>query len=519
MDDTQEVHQKSLVDYVMMFWRRRVIMAVTIASVLVVGTLIVYLLPPVYQSDSLVLIESQQVPEKFVQATITSFADERIEVIRQRALTTGNVLGMIKKFSLFPREQSSLGPSQLADLFRSAVVVAPVNTQGSGKRITIAFRLSFMHGKPKVAQAVNNELLTLFLGENVKSRSARATETTDFLRSEANRFQVSITTLEGKIADFKQKNREALPELAQANTQELDRLNLNYREIVGQIEMVRGRLGMLESQLALATNNAPGDMEGGALWQLEQELAQLLTHYTEKHPSVIRLRERIQEAKSAPPSKATTSLPTDNPATLQVRSQLNATQAQLQFLLDNRAAAEKKLIEVQERISMAPRIEQEYNNLLRDLDNLRNKYQDLRDKELQAKIAQNLEEGQMGERFSVIEPPTLPEKPASPDRVKLMLLVLAASAAAGVGIVLAMEQLQPVLWGTNAIGAVLGGSPLAIVPLIELPGDPEMRRKRRLFWGSIAIVGVVMVLGIIHLFLLDLQLVWLALGDRLGLGR
>jgi hypothetical protein len=66
---------------------------------------------------------------------------------------------------------------------------------------------------------------------------------------------------------------------------------------------------------------------------------------------------------------------------------------------------------------------------------------------------------------------------------------------------------------------VLGGSPLAIVPLIELPGDPEMRRKRRLFWGSIAVVGIVMVLDITHLFLLDLQLVWLALGDRLGLGR
>ena len=64
MDDTQEVHQKTLTDYLMAFWRRRVTMAVSVAASLLLGTLIVYLLPAIYQSDAVVLIESQQVPDE-----------------------------------------------------------------------------------------------------------------------------------------------------------------------------------------------------------------------------------------------------------------------------------------------------------------------------------------------------------------------------------------------------------------------------------------------------------------------
>ena len=174
---------------------------------------------------------------------------------------------------------------------------------------------------------------------------------------------------------------------------------------------------------------------------------------------------------------------------------------------ESRAEIEKKLVEVQERISMAPRVEQEYDDLERDLTNLRSKYQELRDKELQAKIAQNLEEGQMGERFSVIEPPTLPEQPTSPKRLRLMFIAAIVSGAIGTAVILVLEQLQPVLWGVNSLSAVLGMSPMASIPYIELPGDTEQRRKRRIFFGSVIVVALVLILATVHLLLMDLQLV------------
>ena len=511
-------HEQSLTDYLAMFWRRRVYVAIPLIVVLAIGTLVVFLLPAMYRSDATILIESQQIPETLVRSTITTYADERLQVIQQRVLTTSNVLQIIKKFDLFPDARERLGPTELAETFRKATGVGRQNAEARGGRgVTIAFSLSFEHHEAKTAQAVNNELLSLFLAENVRTRTERSKETTEFLRSEANSLQEQITDQEKRLAEFKQQNRDALPELAQVNTQNLERLNGSYREVRAGIEAARGKVGLLESQMAMVSTAGGEPKTGGTVWELEQQLQSLLAKYTEKHPEVIAMRERISEARRTGPPVGAEAVP-QNPAALQLRSQLDAARAELSFLSEQRAAIDREIVQVQSRISRAPQVEQEYNNLLRDLDNMRKKYQELRDKELEAKIAQNLEEGQMGERFSVIEPPSFPDEPFAPERGRLMLLVAAAAIGAGLGLAFLLEMLQPALWGEASVAAVLGSSPLIAVPVISAPSDIATGQTPPRIWvmSAAAVGAVALMLFTVHFFVTPLDMLWFSIVSRLS---
>ncbi len=511
-------HEQSITDYLAMFWRRRVFIAVPLIVVLLLGTLVVFLLPAMYRSDATILIESQQIPETLVRSTITTYADERLQVIQQRVLTTSNVSEIIKKFDLFPDARESLGPTELADTFRKATGVGRQNAEARGGRgVTIAFTLSFEYHEAKTAQTVNNELLSLFLAENVRTRTERSKETTEFLRAEANSLQGQIRDQEKRLADFKQENRDALPELAQANAQTLERLNGSYREVRGAIEASRGKVSLLESQMAMLSTAGGEPKTGGTVWELEQQLQALLSKYTEKHPEVIATRERIAEARRiAPPEGA--EAPPQSPAALQFKSQLGAARAELNFLSEQRTAIDREIVQVQNRISRAPQVEQEYNNLLRDLDNLRAKYQELRDKELEAKIAQNLEEGQMGERFSVIEPPTFPDQPFAPERGRLMLLVVAAAVGAGLGLAFLLEMLQPALWGETALSSVMGSGPLVAVPVIAAPSDAVAAPAPHRIWvfAGAGIGAVVALLVLVHFLVIPLDMLWFSIVRRLS---
>lgn len=511
-------HEQSLTDYLAMFWRRRVYVVVPFLVILALGSLVAFLLPAMYRSDATILIESQQIPETLVRSTITTYADERLQVIQQRVLTTSNVLQIIEKFGLFPDAQARLGPTELAETFRKVVVVGRQNAEArGGKGVTIAFSLSFEDREAKTAQAVNNELLSLFLAENVRTRTERSKETTEFLRSEANRLQEQITGQEKLLADFKQQNRDALPELAQANTQSLERLNGSYREVRAGIEAARGKIGLLEAQMAMLST-AGGELKtGGTVWELEQQLQALLARYTEKHPEVIALRERIAEARRNAPPPGSETQP-QNPAALQLRSQLDAGRGEMGFLVEQRAAIDREIAQVQGRISRAPQIEQDYNNLQRDLENMRNKYQELRDKELEAKIAQNLEEGQMGERFSVIEPPSFPEQPFAPERGRLMLLVVAAAIGAGVGLAFLLEMMQPALWGETALSSVMGSGPLISVPVIASAADLAAVTAPAQFWlfAGLLLAASIISLVLVHVLVTPLDLLWYSIVSRLS---
>ena len=77
-------HQLSLSDYLAILKRRALLIIATFGGVFAVAVAVALLIPPVYQSTGTIMIESQQIPNDLVQATVTSYADERIEIINDK---------------------------------------------------------------------------------------------------------------------------------------------------------------------------------------------------------------------------------------------------------------------------------------------------------------------------------------------------------------------------------------------------------------------------------------------------
>jgi len=205
---------------------------VCITVILGLSVLVAMSIPPVYESSGTILVESQQISPDLVAANNNTFADERIEVIRQRVMTREHLEAIIDKYNLFSSEIRRLSVTEKIDEMRNAITVSLVSAAVKGRgEVTIAFRVGFEHKQPEVATQVANELVTLFLDENIKQRTERASETTEFLTQEADKLRVELEILENRLADFKQAHSNALPEHQELRMNMLSRAETELKEV------------------------------------------------------------------------------------------------------------------------------------------------------------------------------------------------------------------------------------------------------------------------------------------------
>ncbi|AFI84235.1 sugar transporter [Methylophaga nitratireducenticrescens] len=300
---------KSLRDYLDILWRRKYWIVIP-AFILMIGTVVfTYSLPESFKSQGLILIESQEIPQDLIRTTVTSYADQRIEVIKQRLLTTNRIMEVVEKHNLYlEQRKSSPITAPIVELFKSNVSVdiiqANVTDPASGraKKASIAFTVSFMDQSPRKAQQVANELVTEFLNENARARTDRAQDTTQFLKLEGDRMQKEIQQTEKEIAEFRDQYSDSLPDMLEYNLNTVQNIQEEIASIQNQI-MVQSdqmttmglQLSMIPKQLTGPTSNAAGQPSASmvALQQLRAEYRSMQSKYSANHPDLQRVKREI----------------------------------------------------------------------------------------------------------------------------------------------------------------------------------------------------------------------------------
>src|SRR3569623_1608139 len=216
---------KSLQDYLAMLRRRRILIA-GIASLVVLATVIVALsLPPLYRASATILIEQQEIPAYLVRSTVSSYADQRIQVITQRLMTRSNLVEIFRKYDLYAKERRTDPMEAVVDRMRRDIAMRPLSADvidprsGEPRQATIAFTLSYDSLSPQVAQIVANELTSLYLYEILSNRRDVASQAANFLNDVAELVGAQISELERQLSDFKHQNVERMPELTQFKMQ------------------------------------------------------------------------------------------------------------------------------------------------------------------------------------------------------------------------------------------------------------------------------------------------------------
>jgi uncharacterized protein involved in exopolysaccharide biosynthesis len=576
----------SLVDALAAIRRRTRPMVVTFGAVLTIAVLAAILWPPTYRSTGTILIEQQEVPTEFVRSAVMSYADQRVQVISQRVMTSANLLGIIEKYKLYGDARDTSTREELTERMRRDIQLQMISAdvmdprQGRATKATIAFSVSYNSRSPVMAARVANELTTLYLSENIESRKQLAASTADFLRDESERLGRSVAVLEAKVATFKEKNGERLPEYQLFNMQSLDRSQLEQRDLQARIRSLDQQITFLDAQLAQIDPNGVLVSENGdrilssrdRLKALRSQLASAEALYSEDHPDVRRFRREVagleaqlgggtvedsnalarrlttarsdlsvaqerygdehpdvvrlkREVAGLEQSLATSSTApprsrdagADNPAYITLRSQKNAAVNERVSLQTQVGQVRARIAELEHMQAAAPGVEGEYSALARDLSNEKDKYAETRQKQMEAQLVQNLETERKGERFTLIEPPLQPTRPVSPNRTLLLVLGLVLAGGTAFALMYLLEHVDMRIRDRSHLMLLVGIPPLAIVPLVELE---EERHARSLLRRKVLIatgVGIAVLLVLVQLFGPPLDALWFGLMRRFGI--
>jgi uncharacterized protein involved in exopolysaccharide biosynthesis len=181
--------------------------------ILAIGSAVTMLWPPIYQSEGKILVESQQIPIDLVRPTVTASASERVATIQQRVMTRDNLLRIADKYRMFADQSSKLSRTDILDLMRANAIVKPVELGVQNQIVTVAVTVGFTDRRPDIATNVANELITLFLTEDARNRTNRATETTKFLEQEVKKLQSELASIDDKLIRSREQSPESVPQL------------------------------------------------------------------------------------------------------------------------------------------------------------------------------------------------------------------------------------------------------------------------------------------------------------------
>jgi uncharacterized protein involved in exopolysaccharide biosynthesis len=494
--------------------------------------------------------------------------DRLIDIIKENKLypdlnSTGEKLRQIKKDVLLTPVEVSLVDERT----------------GRPLKATTAFTLSYDSKDPQTAQKVADLISGLYIEEDVRRREKSATSTTEFFEKELENLKREISKNEEKISRFKTENIDKLPgsiatilQTIGRYEQEIDRINTTIRTLrekkiylEGQIASVDPLMPVITSEGKIASNPSErlktlrvqliqlqsnlsdkhpdikalkseiAELEaqvGGnpdtslekvkRLQAVQSQLVQMKGELGENHPDVVKLSREadalsreVQRLGSANRARQLSEQKPDNPAYLTLKAQIYAADSEIAALLDERNRIEEQLRENRRKAAAAPMVEEEYNKLTLDYESANNKYQELLSKFMTAKIAQQVDLSEQGERFTISQPANLPDKPFKPNRLAIILVGLILGLGAALGLAALQENLDHSVRSADDVESIIGSPVIATVSLFESPGQRRARRSKRLLLVFSMVLAVVCGSFIIDRFLVPLDSVWTTFEERL----
>lgn len=482
-------------DFFEIFARRKWLILFSFIILMFGATLYCVVVPDQYKAATKMLVIPPAVSESLVRSTMNYNVQERLESVREQVLSRARLLQVIDQTGLFPAEKASMTPDALAKKMQNRIKI-DVPRRGN------TFTLSFVHEDPKVAMLISSKLASFFVAENTRMREQESMETSEFLEVQLEQTKRHLEQQEERIKAYKMQYLGELPQQMDANLNQLARLQVQEKSASEAIMRAEDRRIVLESEIAKLQSQPRGAEDPYDVlvetWETKQkQLRDLSTKYTESYPTIIQLRSEIEQLESkilAMDSDESFnandnsgkpflgSIPVrggrrERAQIYRLKGQVAALDLEVAALQREKKATKERILSIEAKVSRLPQREQELISLTRDYENLKRSYDDLLKRKLQARVSQNLEEGQKGERYQILDPAVLPTKPFEPDRLKIMGLAFLGSLAFVFGGSLGLEVLDPTLRTSKEFKYFFDLPILASIPVVQ---DAEFVRKKRL---------------------------------------
>jgi polysaccharide chain length determinant protein (PEP-CTERM system associated) len=532
--------QVSVEHYLRIIFHRKWLVLGTFFVVTAATCLVVWRMPDLYTSDTLIMVDPQKVPETYVKPTVTGDIRNRLGTLSQQILSATRLQKIIDNLNLYPAERKTMAREDVISKMRSDISVSVVSDFGGSQDLE-AFRITYSGRDPRLVAQVANELASQFIDENLKDRETQATGTTDFLTNQLQETRKTLEAQESKLRDFKMRHIGEMPEQQAADLQILGQLQSQLQlegDALARAEQQKSYLQAMMGQQAPVVDmdeteprgsSEPGTQKAAArpsqLATLRARLAALELRYTEAYPEVRKVKAQIadEEAKeksaaetaqvapppAAPapalpaPSQAPAKRPAGAPVTYSnpvLLSQMKSVQDDIAKHTQEKQRLTKLIAGYQAKLEAIPVREQEVTDLVRDYEISKAHYQQLLNNQLSAETATQLEIRQKGEKFKILDPAQPAERPTRPNRK--LLDAGGAAAGLGLGLLLALitEFLGMSITAPEQLLETAGVPVLEVIPIIQTRSDQRARR-RRLIWGAAAsAAAIILACGAVILY-------------------
>lgn len=437
-------------------WPRLLALPVLICTL---GALVAsYMVPKMYRSSTLILVESDKVPDSFVPKMTTENTKRRLFTLKQQILSRTRLERIIRELNPYPKDVAAgKSMSKIVESMRDAITI---RTKG-----TDAFLVEYVHRDPVMAMRVANRLASLFIEEVTVSRTQQVEDAYDFIQKQVQEARTKLEANEEAVRVYKQKHLGTLPEQIGANLATLQRLQLEQQDLSDSIRAAEGRLDVMRKTLAdQAQASGAATLDPRAeLAKLRSQLATLRSRYTDRHPDVRALADRIARLEKRQATQGEAGAVEEDQDVENAPSVLTA-KADLRNLVEKRDEVDQKIAAFQHRVEQTPRTEEQLALLTRDSKKLSENYLNLLGKKFEAERAEKLEARWKGENFKTLDPAGVPERPFFPSHRLFVAVGLALGLALGVGLTFAADLLDHSLKNVLELEATLSYPVLAIIP-------------------------------------------------------
>ena len=461
-------------------------------------------------------------PKDYVTPNVNEDLQGRLQNITQQILSRTRLLLVVDELNLYAKDRTRLGPDEIVERMRKDIDIDLV--QDAGKQLVTAFKIDYSAHDPSVAQQVTGKLANLFINENLEVRQQASEDTTKFMEDQLQAAGESLAAQEQKIREFKGQHVEELPSQLGSNLQILSGLQSQLQTEEEALNTAKQQKIYLETLYreyrtlrgsSKSPEGAPTDLPTieQELDKLKSQLADLSSRYNDQYPEIRTLKnqiaamektrdQRLAELKTSPPNAnraAATEESQDlksQPQLLQLQSQLHANQTEIENHEQMIASLKSKIDDYQARLNQEPVREQQLADLTRGYDQSKATYDELLKKKNESAMATSMELLQQGERFRVVDPPSLPTRPSFPNRLKFCGIGLAVGLALGVGVAGAFEMMDDRVYSEQELKSLLPVSVFSEIPVITTPTNERAEQKKIwLGWTAAAVTCALILAG------------------------
>lgn len=476
-------------------------------------------LPNVYQAETLIQIVPQRVPTSYVQPTVTIKTEDRLDALSAQVKSRTQLEKMITELDLY-RADRALKPMQdvvetmrgniTTDVIRPRTPIEPVDS----------FYLRFKYEDPVMAARVTERLGMLYIDYNARDRGAIAQGANEFLTTQLEEARKRLEDADKRLQGFRERNSGKLPTQMASNIQYIQGLQTQRQSAVEALARARDRQITTEQRYndllatpvpaPAATAVDAGNPAAAATMSPRQQLDQARATLTalesklkDGHPDLRRARTRVAELEKQvaglpDPGPSTPAAGSANPLELQRQDRLSEMRADIESLGRQIKLGESEVTRLtnligdyQSRIEAVPGVESEYLKLSRDYDTMQEAFRDLLKKSENARVAENLENRQVGEQFRVLDAPRPPLRPISPQRPLISAGGLIAGLMLGLAVVVLLELKDTSLKTDVDVAQILKLPVIANIPTVLLDEDKRRIARRRRVLSGLGALGCV----------------------------